>query len=249
MNETLNRRQYYNDSWFKFSESVQRRDGYKCLKCGRKKGEVVLQTHHKFYKSGLKIWEYPLSDCITLCKGCRAQHHGIKEPTDGWTLISIGDLGGLEGTCEKNGCGKDIRYEHLIYHPNFGYMVVGSSCVEFLTREDQYLSQEVLKVLKNISDIIQKSVWKTGYTNNNKKYSFTTHSYNQIRIYEKNNFYSYQIALKQIGEKWFDFGDFIRAESKTLEQVKELGYIVLKGKTTKNNKEKEILRNIYVNIR
>ena len=151
------RRAYYNEKWFEFSETVQRRDGYKCLKCGRKKGDVVLQTHHKQYKRGIEVWEYPLSDCITLCKGCHAEQHGITEPTDGWTLISIDDLGGLYGTCEKKGCGTDIRYEHLIYHPNCGYKVVGSSCVEFLTREDQYLSQEVLKVFKKISDFIQNS--------------------------------------------------------------------------------------------
>lgn len=149
------RRAYYNEKWFEFSETVQRRDGYKCLKCGRKKGDVVLQTHHKQYKRGIEVWEYPLSDCITLCKGCHAEQHGITEPTDGWTLISIDDLGGLYGTCEKKGCGTDIRYEHLIYHPNCGYKVVGSSCVEFLTREDQYLSQEVLKVFKKICNLFR----------------------------------------------------------------------------------------------
>jgi hypothetical protein len=243
------RRAYYNEKWFEFSETVQRRDGYKCLKCGRKKGDVVLQTHHKQYKRGIEVWEYPLSDCITLCKGCHAEQHGITEPTDGWTLISIDDLGGLYGTCEKKGCGTDIRYEHLIYHPNCGYKVVGSSCVEFLTREDQYLSQEVLKVFKKISDFIQNSDWETGYTKNDKKFYFTTHSHHQIRIYGKDNFYSYQIALKQKGEKWFEFGEFIKAKNKTFEQVKELGYIVLKGTITDNEDEKDILRNIYKKIR
>ncbi|MDD3685669.1 MAG: hypothetical protein PHE56_02765, partial [Bacteroidales bacterium] len=242
-------RAYFNEKWFKFSEAVQRRDGYKCLKCGRKKGEVVLQTHHKQYKRGVEIWEYPLCDCITLCKGCHAEQHGIIEPTNGWTLISIDDLGGLYGTCEKKGCGTDIRYEHLIYHPDFGYKVVGSSCVEFLTREDQYLSQEVLKVFKKISDFIKDSVWEIGYTKNNKMFYFATHSHHQIRIYGKENFYSYQIVIKQKGNKWFDFGNFISANNKTLEQVKELGYIVLKGTITDDKKEKDILRNIYKKIR
>jgi len=243
------RRAYYNEKWFEFSETVQRRDSYKCLKCGRKKGDVVLQTHHKQYKRGIEVWEYPLSDCITLCKGCHAEQHRITEPTDGWTLISIDDLGGLYGTCEKKGCGTDIRYEHFIYHPNCGYKVVGSSCVEFLTREDQYLSQEVLKVFKKISDFIQNSDWEIGYTKNDKKFYFTTHSHHQIRIYGKDNFYSYQIALKQKGERWFKFGEFIKAKNKTLEQVKELGYILLKGTITDNEDEKYILRNIYKKIR
>jgi hypothetical protein len=243
------RRAYYNDKWFDFSERVQRRDNYKCLKCGRKKGEVILQTHHKLYKRGLEVWEYPLSDCITLCKGCHAEQHGIIEPTDGWTLISIDDLEGLYGVCEKKGCGTEIRYEHLIYHPNFGYKTVGSTCVEFLTREDQLLSQEVLKVFKKISDFIQNSEWNTGYTKNNKKYYFTTHAHHQIRIYGKDNFYSYQIAIKEKGKKWFEFGDFLKAKNKTFEQVKELGYIVLKGTITDNEEEKEILRNLYKKLR
>jgi len=243
------KRAYFNKKWFEFTENVQRRDGYKCLKCGRKKGEVVLQTHHNLYKRGVEVWDYPLSDCITLCKGCHAKQHGINEPTDGWTLISIDDLGGAYGTCEKNGCGKEIRYEHLIYHPNCGYKVVGSSCVEFLTREDQYLSQEVLKVCKKISEFIQNSAWKKGYTKKNNEFYFTTHLHHQIRIYGKNNFYSYQVALKQKSEKWYKFGEFLKAKNKTFEQVKELGYIVLKGIITDNEEEKDILRNIYKEIR
>ncbi len=242
-------RAYYNDNWFEFSEIVQRRDGYRCLKCGRKKGEVVLQTHHKLYKHGLEVWEYPLSDCITLCKGCHSQQHGITEPSDGWTLIAIDDLGGPYGKCEKKGCGTEIRYEHLIYHPNCGYKVVGSSCVEILTREDQYLSQEVLKVFKKISDFIQNSYWRVGYTRKNEKYYFTTYSHHQIRIYGKVDLYSYQIVLKKKGVKWFEFGGFIKAKNKTFEQVKELGYIVLKGTITDDEEEKIILRNIYKKIR
>lgn len=243
------RRAYYNDKWFAFSERVQQRDNYKCLKCGRKKGDIVLQTHHKLYKRGLKVWEYPLSDCISLCKGCHAEQHGIIEPNDGWTLISIDDLEGLYGICERKGCGAEIRYEHLVYHPIFGYKTVGSSCVEFLTREDQLLSQEVLKVFKKISTFIQNSKWEIGYTKNNKKYYFTTHAHHQIRIYGKDNFYSYQIAIKEKGEKRLEFGDFLKAKNKTFEQVKELGYIVLKGTITNNEEEKEILRNIYKKIR
>jgi len=234
---------YYNENWFEFSDAVQRRDGYKCLKCGRKKGETILQTHHRLYRYGLKVWEYPLSDCVTLCKGCHAQEHGIVEPTDGWTLIEIVDLEGLDGICEK--CGTEIRYEHLVYHPKCGYKTVGSTCVEFLTREDQYLSQEVLKVFKKISDFTQNSVWEIDYTKNNNRYYFTTHSHHQIRIYGEDKFYTYQIAVKQKGERWFKFGGFIKAKNKSFEQVKELGYIVLKGTITENEEEKDILRNIY----
>jgi hypothetical protein len=243
------RKSYYNEKWFEFSEKVQSRDNYKCLKCGRKKGDIILQTHHNLYKVGLEVWEYPLSDCISLCKGCHSQEHGITQPSKGWTLISIDDLGGLDGMCEKKGCNNEIRHEHLIYHPKFGYITVGSTCVEFLTSEDQFLSAEVVKVFKKISDFIKNSDWEIAYTKKDKKYYFTTHLHHQIRIYGTDNFYTYQIAIKEKGEKWFEFGDFIKAPKKTFEQVKELGYIVLKGTITDNEKEKEILRNIYKKIR
>lgn len=219
------------------------------MKCGRKKWEIVLQTHHKIYKHGLEAWEYPLSDCISLCKGCHSQEHGIVEPTDGWTLISVDDLGGLDGICEKKGCGNEIRYEHQIYHPNWGYKIVGSTCVEYLTSEDRYLSTEVVKIFKKISDFVENSDLEIGFTKNDKKYYFTTHLHHQIRIYGKENFYSYQIAIKEKGEKWFEFGKFLSAKNKTFEQVKELGYIVFKGTITDKNDEKEILRNIYKKIR
>lgn len=240
---------YYNENWFKFSELVQKRDNYTCLKCGRKKGEVIIQTHHKLYKYGLELWKYALSDCITLCKGCHANEHNITEPTFGWSLIYVQDLEDLSGTCERKGCGHSIRYEHLIYHPNWGYQIVGSTCVEYLTVEDQYLSKEIIKIFNKISDFLRTSIWEVGYTKKDKRYIFTKHSHHQIRIYGTDSLYTFQIAIKKKGEKWFEFGDFIKAKNKSLEQVKELGYIVLKGSITEDIKEKEILRNVFKKIR
>lgn len=241
------KRSYTNDNWFKFSNSIMKRDSFKCLKCGRGKREVVLQTHHKVYRPNLEPWEYPSSDCITLCKGCHAEHHGLIEPKTGWTLISIDDLGGLYGICEKNGCGNDIRYEHLIYHPKFGYKAVGSTCVEFLTREDQYLSLDVLKVFKKVSSFVQDSDWDIGYTKkNDTRYYYTIHMHHQIRIYGDKGYYSFQVLLKEKGKKWFVYSEFFKTRNKTLDQVKELGFIVLKGKITENEDEKDILRNMYL---
>jgi len=244
-----NKISYYSPKWNDFSNLIKRRDGFKCLKCGRKDTEVVLQVHHKIYKPGIELWEYPTSDCITLCKGCHANEHGLIEPDSGWTLISIEDLGGLDGICERKGCGKEIRYEHVTYHPQWGYKTVGSTCVEHLTKEDQFLSQEVLAIFKKISKFISNSEWVKGITKNGKEYLFTAHSQHQIRIYGKENFYSFQILLKRTGKRWFEFKDIIPAKNKNIEQVKELGYIVLKGISTESEREKEILRNIYRKIK
>jgi len=243
------RKSYYNEQWYDFSNKIKYRDGYKCLKCERYEPDVVLQTHHKIYKPGLEPWEYALSDCLTLCKGCHARVHGLVEPENGWTLISIDDLGDLYGICERKGCGNEIRYEHVTYHPSWGYKSVGSTCVEHLTREDQFLSQEVLKLFKKISDFINDSSWDSSKTKNGKAYLYTKHAHHEIRIYGKKDFYSYQIVLKVKGKKWHDFKDVVTVKNKSLKQVKELAFITLKGLTTESEREKEMLRNLYKSIR
>jgi uncharacterized protein YuzB (UPF0349 family) len=240
---------YNHDNWDVFSNDVKQRDGFKCLKCGSREPNVILQVHHRFYKAGVEPWEYPLSDCITLCKGCHAREHNLIEPENGWTLISIEDLGGLDGICERKGCGAEIRYEHITYHPQWGYKTVGSTCVEHLTQDDQFLSQDVLRIFKNTSNFLYSTIWEKLISHKGKHYLMTTYSNHQIRIYGDENYYSFQIALKRKGEKWFDFQGFVKSKNKSLERVKELSYIVLNGLITENDEEKELLRNIYKRIR
>ena len=118
------------------------------------------------------------------------QRHGIIEPTSGWTLISIDDLGGLEGICERKGCGTEIRYLHEIYHPNWGNLSVGSSCVELLTREDQSISKAALKICNKNIEFLKNSIWNVGFTEKSIRYIESTFSHHQIRIYGNANKYS-----------------------------------------------------------
>jgi len=112
------KKSWKNKKWYEFAEKVKKRDGYKCLKCERYDGEITLQVHHKVYRENKEPWEYALSDCISLCKGCHAVEHNLIEPTTGWFLIAVDDIGDLSGTCERKNCNSSIRYEHLTYHPN-----------------------------------------------------------------------------------------------------------------------------------
>lgn len=82
------RKLYINEKWYEFSGKVKQRDEYKCLQCGRREPEVILQVHHEIYVKGKAPWEYPLSDCRTLCKGCHAREHKLIEPDKGWTGYS-----------------------------------------------------------------------------------------------------------------------------------------------------------------
>lgn len=241
---------YFDENWHEFSKKIKERDNNKCTKCKRTEGVVILQTHHKIYKPKLKPWEYPLSDCITLCKGCHSRKHGLIEPSKGWILTDIYDLGDLSGSCERKGCGTPIRYEHHSYHPEWGFKIIGSTCIEHLTKEDQGISNDVLNLFKKTSAFVNTSHWDKAKTKNKKEYLYTTHNHHQIRIYGKEKYYSFQIVIKEKGKKWFDFKNFIKADkTKNLEQVKELGYLVLKGLLAKTEEEKVIIRNVYSKTR
>lgn len=240
---------YRNKKWFEFAENVKIRDSFKCVRCGRGKYEVVLQVHHQFYIKDLKPWEYSLSDCITLCRGCHAEEHSKVEPRRGWTLISMNDLGDLIGTCEREGCEAEIRYEYEAYHPKCGYRVVGSSCIEFLTKEYKDISLEILKLYKNISNFVHKSVWVEKVVDNKSYYVESKYKHHRISIYKKNNIFYYQIGIKRKGLRRYDWKKEQVMEGKNINQVKELAYIATKGLTSNNNEEINTLREIYIKLR
>ena len=239
---------YTNDKWFHFSQRVKVRDGNKCLKCDRSSSEVVLQVHHEIYNPNKKPWEYALSDCTTLCRGSHAREHGHIEPNAGWFLLSIDDLGGLYGTCERENCGNEIRYEHLTYHPEWGYKNVGSTCIEHLTKKDKALSSKVLACYRNISSFVHKSHWHSGTTKSGKAYIGTVHAHDLIRIYGTERRYAFQIILKEKGRRYYHYKDVVAIPQKSIDEAKELAYIMLKGVTSANEGEREMLRKLYKSI-
>ena len=243
------RKLYTNKKWYDFSARVKQRDGYKCLRCERTESDVVLQVHHEIYIKDRPPWEYSLSDCRTLCKGCHAKEHKLIEPDRGWSLILIEDLGGRDGICERRNCGNEIRYAHVTYHPAWGYKVVGSTCVAHLTQKDRLLSGHVIKVYKNISKFVHESDWESDFTKKGKEFISSKYKHHSIRIYGDENNYSFQIVLKEKGIRWHEFRDVIPAKNKGLEEVKELSYVVLKGTISNDEEEKSLLRDIYRKIK
>jgi len=243
------RKIYVNDKWQAFAERVKGRDGYRCLRCGRGEPDVVLQVHHEIYVEGRPPWDYPLSDCRTLCKGCHARGHGRIEPDSGWTLIVIEDLGGLDGVCERHGCGNEIRYAHLTYHPAWGYKVVGSTCVGHLTRKDRLISGALVKQYKNISQFVHGSRWERGVTKKGNAYVSCGYRHHSIRIYGQEGSFSYQLVLKEKGVRWHDYREPVRVGNKSLDEVKELAYVALKGTIANDEDEKGLLRDIYRKLR
>ncbi|MBK9391888.1 MAG: HNH endonuclease [Bacteroidetes bacterium] len=151
---------YSNHQWKEFRDHIIELDGYKCAKCGRSNGEVILQVHHKTYIKGKKPWEYPLKDCMTLCKGCHATVHGIFKPQFGWEYVCDEDLEELVGTCEN--CGNDIRYVFTIQHEKWGTMEVGTYCCDKLTDSDvaSNLMESLTSYRGRLRRFIDSSRWK-----------------------------------------------------------------------------------------
>ncbi len=236
---------YINNKWRTFSEKVKHRDNHRCLQCNRGPDEVTLQVHHERYIEGKAPWEYALSDCRTLCKGCHAREHGQIDPDRGWTLLEIVDLGSPDGICERRNCGSQIRYANLTYHPVVGYRTVGSTCIQHLTQEDQLTSSRIVQLYKNISDFVHASAWQEGVTKKGKHYLTTSYRHHAIRIYGDENHYTYQLVFKEKGVKWHTYGDVVPLLNRGLEQVKELAYVVLKGTISRDKEEKERLREVY----
>lgn len=123
---------YRNFAWLEFREKAFSLLGYYCSRCFREDNEVVLQVHHKIYIDGRKPWEYNISDCEVLCRGCHAREHGQLRPDYNWNLSHSSDLDALTGTCEL--CGSSLRIEYHIFHNDWSeMMVVGTVCCDYLT--------------------------------------------------------------------------------------------------------------------
>lgn len=121
--------------WQKRRMEIFARDSWKCIVCGRTYEEAQLQVHHKIYTPHTSIWDYPDDLLLTLCKGCHAREHGLIMPQSGWEYVGYNDLGDLVGECDV--CHAQLRYEHLISHPDWGHLTVGESCANRLTGSEE----------------------------------------------------------------------------------------------------------------
>jgi len=218
---------YSKKEWKSFYNKVISENNFMCSKCNRTNDEVSLQVHHISYYENKKPWEYAINDCVVLCKGCHAVEHGILEPTTGWELIDIYDNENMDNHCERIGCGANIRYEHMAYHPKIGYRIVGSTCIEFLTEADKGLSHNILlayrKYGKEISKL--KNLFKVKKTKYNKDYftlSYEKSEYNKFSMVIFQNYRNYTIKINYRKSK-HEWGDQDFKYSKiNLDKIKEI---------------------------
>lgn len=57
--------------WQKKRLEILNRDNFQCQYCLSKEKE--LHVHHRYYKLGFEVWEYPNNSLITLCLECHKQ--------------------------------------------------------------------------------------------------------------------------------------------------------------------------------
>jgi hypothetical protein len=155
---------YYSKRWKTFRNEVIELDGGMCRQCKRRQEDgVVLQVHHLRYIPRNMPWDYPYSDCETLCQRCHAAAHGIIRPSIGWEYIGDEDLGDLDGKCEW--CGTEIRYVFWLQHPNWEPLSVGTNCCDNLTGT-KYASNHMESLRRfqaRLTRFITSSRWTTSY--------------------------------------------------------------------------------------
>jgi hypothetical protein len=149
---------WYNTiAWKEFRNSVIELDGFQCVHCERHKSDgAILQVHHKKYISGLKPWEYAREECLTLCKRCHAEQHGLVFPKFGWNYVCDEDLGDLSGECEL--CGTQLRYQYSVAHENWFDMEVGTVCCDNITGTQ--IASELKKKHERRIRFINSKRWK-----------------------------------------------------------------------------------------
>lgn len=156
-------KEYSKTSWKNKREYILKRDQYTCQICGRTEQDgVTLQVHHLIYLANCKPWEYPDYAYITLCSGCHASEHGYKIPTSGWIYDNEYDYG-YYGAEQCQLCGADLRYVHVLHHPNWGNIMVGCECENKLLNGDNTATErkkEREKYAEKLKRFINSPLWK-----------------------------------------------------------------------------------------
>ncbi len=124
-------------------------------------------------------------------------------------------------------------------------MVVGSTCIQHLTKKDRMLSANLIKIYRSVSNFAHRSTWEKGITKKRKTYIYATHNHHKIRIYGKEPYHAFQLDLKRKGERRHTLGDVYHIKNKSTLEAKELAYIALKGVLSTDKEEQDQLRNLY----
>jgi HNH endonuclease len=186
------RNQLRSKFWQEFRNNMISIAGNCCEECGREESKtVILQVHHKHYTEGKKLWEYDVTDCAVLCRGCHATEHGIVRPFSGWeycdavALDSYGDQ-----SCEI--CDTPLLYVHTISHEKWGELEVGCDYAEMMTCDGQpsLKKKELRNLVERRKGFLSEKKWQALSSKNG---VYRLYSGRNVLIYEKRPGYRLEI--------------------------------------------------------
>ena len=167
---------------------------------------------------------------------------------DSWTTSdSIFELIGIEKPPHKSNCDRcntSIEYNYLVYNKDYGYKIVGSTCITKISDLDEELKNLSLRLYKGTNDVLGKQ-WEHKHTKHKTPFIEAKHSHSKLRIY--GNGKAIQVAVKKRGVNWYDWTKKITV-NKDLNTAKMLSYITLIGLKATDENEKDIIRNFYKEV-
>ena len=213
---------YRDNNWRKKRETILCRDNYTCQCCGRTEQDgIKLQVHHLIYLRHCKPWEYPDYALITLCSGCHAAEHGHRMPNDGWKYDYEyeDEYGSIQ--CEL--CGTNLKYIHLLHHPDWGNILVGCECAGNLLAGSKIASKikrERELRAQRLKRFVESSKWK----NYEGRYYIEKDGI-KINIWDNRKYFS--ISIKSDEEASYYR---LKRKAKTLEEAKSIVFDELNPK-------------------
>lgn len=211
--------EYRKNEWKEFRLKILETDNYTCCRCNEYYGETpsFLNVHHNTYYRHRKPWDYPIDTLTTLCRKCHAQEHGIIIPDSDWEFVSCYDEGELSAECEY--CGNKMRYVHILYHPNWGYIQVGCKCADKLTESND--GSEYEKYLKRMIKFINSNKWIKEDENT---IIYKNYCSCYIKIQKQDNQYSVEINGYQLQKYYSNINDAKEAAYSSIssERISEL---------------------------
>lgn len=140
-------------------------------------------------------------------------------PQYGWEYIGEDDLGDLIGECDA--CGSQLRYEHEIYHPSWGYLFVGCECADRLTQSTDASLVEKQRVQKSrrFNSFKNSSKWE-----HHKNGHFLVFKKFKIKIWYNHPFYTVEIGFSYFNKLGRRVLDVIKGKHKKFSNYEEAQY-------------------------
>lgn len=174
-----------------------------------------------------------------------AKQKGEYVTDDGWIDIReefklVGIEKAHNSNCDR--CNTAIKYNCIVYHKDYGYKIVGRTCITHISDADKEYMDTAIALHKASNDILNRE-WKQGKTKSGIPFIEAMYSHSKLRIY--GNGKQFQVGVKMVGRRnWYEWSSKVTV-NKSLDIAKRLSFITFKGLKSELDKEKEVLGFYY----